>query len=160
MGICNTFIEIMVCTPEYTACMHVSFYYERSTSMIDIQLFCFVFWLKLQPLCWEITFFPSSYWLLVWTHNQVGRSGQVPKTGEFWLRKARYDPFLIVASILDKCCPLCALQSEESTSVVQGNKYKRLENLRWIGRRKNWSGLTSQFFLFFFNFFHFENHSY
>jgi len=39
--------------------------------------------------------------------------------------------------IPERSCPLCALQSEESTSVVQGNKYKRLENLRWVGRGKN-----------------------
>lgn len=131
----NTCIDIMVCIPDYIACIHFSPSYE-ATTVIDIP--CFLFWLKLHSFFWIIAFF---HWYAVWRHDLVGRSGQMPQTGKFWLKKAGGGPFLVFAHSRftpEKCFPLCTLQNEESTCAVQGNKYKKLENLRWVGRGKNW----------------------
>lgn len=56
-----------------------SHFYDRHTVF---------FWLKLHPFFWETDFFPSTYWY-------VGGSGQVQKTGEFWLKKAGDGPLYL-----------------------------------------------------------------
>lgn len=141
----NTFIDIIVCTPEYISCIHFSLLYEAIT-VIGIQwvffcFFLFVFWLKSHPFFWAVAVFHSSSWSPVRMHDLESRNGHMPKTEEFWLKKAGDGPVLVFAHILDlplKSAPHYVLFKMKKAHVqCKEINTKKIKNLRWVGRGKN-----------------------